>query len=105
MASARDSPFSIPRASSKPRGYCSESAAEERDPHHRTVLPDQPVDLLGDLERIDQDRVGQLLVGLVLGSRLLTLRSGTFGGGSRRRSGPGGAVPGFSWEPTRSPVA
>ena len=34
---------------------------QQRDSDHRTVFPDQPVDLFGHVERVDQDRIGRLL--------------------------------------------
>ena len=39
---------------------------QKRDPHHGAILPDQPVDFPGDLERINQNGIGQLPVRFVL---------------------------------------
>ncbi len=46
---------------------------QKGDPNHGAILPDQPVDFLGDLERIDQNRVGQLADRLALFQRGATL--------------------------------
>ena len=45
-----------------PRAILLGIGGKEGDADHRPILPDQPVDFLGDVERLDQDGVGDLAV-------------------------------------------